>query len=227
MDNQTSSLVGDLMTDSIDTISPEEPVTVARRRMESQTSRSLIVVEGDRPVGVVQWRGLSGADSSASVRDVMQTEIPILRSDMPVDEVRTYLASADVDLDHLPVVDGNGLFVGEVPRGVITKGETTTVAATEAVISGPDADRDDSPVYRLEQGMKVVGAAGKNLGTVDEVDLNTEGRIAHFAVKHGFLGRKAKRLPADVIARVQGDEVHLNIDQMEFKMLADIGETVV
>jgi hypothetical protein len=74
--------------------------------------------------------------------------------------------------------------------------------------------------------MKVVGASGKNLGTVDLVDLNSEGHIAHFTVKHGLLGRNAKRLPADVINQVEGNEVRLNLDQMEFKMLADIGDEV-
>jgi hypothetical protein len=75
--------------------------------------------------------------------------------------------------------------------------------------------------------MKVVGAAGKNLGTIDLVDLNSEGHIAHFTVKHGLLGRNAKRLPADVINRVEDNQVHLNLDQMEFKMLADVDESVV
>lgn len=229
MENTASATVGDLMIAGIDTISPDETVTVAKRRMESQTSRSLIVVDDARPVGVIQWRGLSRHDGSELVRDVMLTEFPVLRASMTVAEVRSYLSGVDVDLDHLPVVDENGVLLGEAARGAITKSETATNSATESIVSGPDADptRDDEPRVHLEQGMKVIGAAGKNLGSVDEVDLNSEGHIAHFTVKHGLLGRHAKRLPADVIARVTDNEVHLNIDQMEFKMLADIGEHVV
>ena len=226
MENVTSASIGDMLTESIDTISPDETVTVAKRRMESQTSRSLIVVDSNRPVGVIQWRGLARREGSELIRDVMQTEFPVLRASMTVDEVRSHLSGVDVDLDHLPVVDEGGLLLGEVPRGMITKSETATNAATASIVSGPDADptRDGQPRVHLEQGMKVIGAAGKNLGSVDLVDLNSEGHIGHFTVKYGMLGRHSKRLPADVINRVEGNEVHLSLDQIEFKMLADVGE---
>ena len=228
MENVTSASIGDMLTPSIDTITPDETVTVAKRRMESQTSRSLIVVDGNRPVGIVQWRGLARRDGSELVRDVMLTEFPVLRAGMTVDEVRAQLSGVDVDLDHLPVVDESGELLGEVPRGLITKSETATNAATEAIVAGPEADatRDNQPQVHLEQGMKVIGAAGKNLGSVDEVDLNSEGHISHFTVKYGMLGRHSKRLPADVINHIEGNEVHLSLDQPEFKMLADVGENL-
>lgn len=226
MENVTSASIGDMMTQSIDTISPDETVTVAKRRMESQTSRSLIVVDANRPVGIIQWRGLARREGNEMVRDVMLTEFPVLRAGMTVDEVRSYLSGVDVDLDHLPVVDESGMLLGEVPRGMITKSETATNAATESVVAGPEADptRDSQPRVHLEQGMKVIGASGKNLGSIDLVDLNSEGHIGHFTVKYGMLGRHSKRLPADVINRIEGNEVHLSLDQMEFKMLADVGE---
>jgi len=229
MENIHSASIGDMLTPSLETITPDETVTVAKRRMESQTSRSLIVVDGDRPVGVVQWRGLNRFEGNDLIRDVMQTDFPVLRAGMSVDEVRSYLSGVDVDLDHLPVVDESGILLGEVPRGMITKSETATNAATEAVVAGPEADpsRHSQPQIHLEEGMKVVGVSGKNLGSVEQVELSAEGYISHFAVKYGLLGRNSKRLPADVISNVQGDEVHLNIDQPEFKMLADVGEEVV
>ncbi|HYI15682.1 MAG TPA: CBS domain-containing protein [Thermomicrobiales bacterium] len=229
MENVTSASIGDMLTPSIDTITPDDTVTVAKRRMESQTARSLIVVDDNRPVGVIQWRGLARHEGSELVRDVMLTEFPVLRAGMSVDDVRSYLSGVDVDLDHLPVVDESGMLLGEVPRGMITKSETATNAATEAVVAGPEVDpaRHSQPQIHLEQGMKVVGAAGKNLGSVDEIDQNAEGHISHFTVKYGMLGRNSKRLPADVINRVEGNEVHLSLDQPEFKMLADVGEEVV
>jgi len=226
MENLSSGLIGDLVTVSSDTITPEESVTVARRRMESQTARSLIVVEDDRPVGIVQWRALSRLDGGTTVRDVMLTEIPTLRSDMTIEQVRGRWAEMDVDLDHLPVVDESGRLVGEVARGSVTKSEVATAAASEQIVAGPEQDRDTNDV-RLHQGMTVNGASGKKLGTVDEVDLNAEGHISHFTVKYGLLGRSSKRLPADVIGAVSGDAVTVNLDQPEFKMLADVGEVVV
>jgi CBS domain-containing protein/sporulation protein YlmC with PRC-barrel domain len=226
MEKTTSSTLSDLVIPSTETISPDESVTVARRRMESQTSRSLIVVEGERPVGIVKWSGLSRQEAAVTVRDVMLTEVPLLRADMTIDQVRNEWANMDVDLDHLPVVDDSGALIGEVARGTITKSETATTGATEQVVAGPEQDRD-VPTLRLEQGMNVVGISGKKLGTIDEVDLNSEGHIGHFTVKHGMLGRHAKRLPADVINNVTNGDVNLNIDQMEFKMLADTDEDVV
>lgn len=222
MDTASNTIDG-LMIGEITTITPEETVTMARRRMESQTARSLIVVESDRPIGIVQWRGLNQFDANAPVRDVMQTEFPILRSGMSVDEVRDYLTGMDVDLDRLPVVDAGGMLIGEAPRSAITKSETATEAATERVVPGPEADRD-VPTLRLEQGMTVKGDAGHKLGTVGVVDLNPEGAIAHFTVKHGMLGKHYKRLPADVVQSVEGDTVNVNLDSAEFKMLADIDE---
>lgn len=224
----STTSIGDMLTPSIETIAPDETVTVAKRRMESQTSRSLIVVDDNRPVGVVQWRGLARHEGTELVRNVMQTEFPVLRSGMSVDEVRSYLHGVDVDLDHLPVVDDSGMLLGEVPRGMITKSETATDSATDSIVAGADADpsRTNQPQVHLANGMKVIGASGKNLGSIDEVDLNAEGHISHFTVKYGMLGRHSKRLPADVINRVEGEEVHLSLDQAEFKMLADVGDEV-
>jgi CBS domain-containing protein len=227
MENISSASIGDMLTESIDTITPDETVTVAKRRMESQTSRSLIVVDDNRPVGVIQWRRLLRVEGSELVRDVMQTEFPILRSGMTVDEVRSNLNGVDVDLDHLPVVDDSGMLLGEVPRGMITKSETATTAATQTVSAGSAASLSTEPAVHIEEGMKVVGASGKNLGSVDQVELNADGQIAHFTVKYGLLGRHSKRLPVDVISRVESNEVHVNLDQPEFKMLADVGEDVV
>jgi CBS-domain-containing membrane protein len=225
MENTTSSTVGDLVVPSTETISPDESVTVARRRMESQTTRSLIVVDGERPVGIVKWSGLSRQDAAVTVRDVMLTEVPMLRSNMTIDQVRDEWSRMDVDLDHLPVVDDSGALIGEVARGTITKSETVTSGATEQAVPGPEQDRD-VPTYHLEQGMNVVGISGKKLGTIDAVELSSEGHLSHFTVKHGMLGRHAKRLPVDVINNVTDGDVNLNIDQMEFKMLADTDEEI-
>jgi hypothetical protein len=195
--------------------------------MESQTSRSLIVVDGDRPVGVVQWRGLAQADGSTLVRDVMHTEFPVLHPGMSIDSLRESLSGQDVDFDHLPVVDENGTLVGEVPRGSITKREVTADASTQPIVSGPDASSSAGPAIHLEEGMKVVGSGGSKLGSIDQVELNSEGYIAHFTVKYGLLGRSSKRLPADVIRDAGDNTVTLTIDSVEFKMLSDVGEEVV
>jgi CBS domain-containing protein len=227
MENVTASTVSDLMIPQVDTIALDEPVLTARRRMESQTSRSLIVVDGDRPVGVIQWRGLAQLEGSTLIRDVMQTEFPIVRPEMSLNDLRDRLADQDVDFDHIPVVDEGGTLIGEVPRGSITKREVAADASTQPVVSGPDSSTSAGPAIHLEEGMKVVGVTGSKLGSVDQVELNSEGYISHFTVKYGLLGRSSKRLPADVIRDVSDNTVNLTIDSPEFKMLADVGEEVV
>lgn len=217
-----SSTIGDLIVTSVDTISPEETVSTARRRMESQTSRSLIVVEADRPVGVIRWRGLAQAEGSEPVRSVMATSVPVLRADMSVLEARDYLTGIDVDFDHLPVIDDTGTLIGEVPRQAITKSEMMTDEAEGDAIGGAEADRSDVIHVHLEEGMKVVGEGGSKLGTISDVNLTPTGNIGSFVVKHGLFGRNMKRLPADVIESVSGDTVHVRISSMEFKMLADV-----
>ncbi|HUG14467.1 MAG TPA: CBS domain-containing protein [Thermomicrobiales bacterium] len=224
MESTTSAMIGDLIVTLSDTISPDESISSARRRMESQTSRSLIVVESDRPVGIVRWRGLAQLDGTEPVRSVMATAVPVLRSDMTVMEARDYLAGTDVDYDHLPVIDDSGMLIGEIPRRAITKSETATDSATGDAVSGAEADRSDVQRVHLEEGMKVVGEGGSKLGTVSEVNLTSDGDIGHFGVKHGLLGRNSKRLPSDVIQSVADDTVQVRISPMEFKMLADIGE---
>jgi CBS domain-containing protein len=222
MDTASNSIDA-LINEDVATITPDESVMVAKRRMESQTARSLVVVEADRPVGLMQWRGIHQLDGTLTVRDVMLTEFPLLRAGMSVDAVRDYLTGMDVDLDQVPVVDADGVLIGEASRSAITKSETATVDATDTVVAGPDQDLD-APLLHLEQGMTVMGDAGHKLGTVEVVDLSPEGNIAHFTVKHGLLGKHYKRLPADVINTVDGDTVTVNLDSVEFKMLADIDQ---
>jgi CBS domain-containing protein len=218
--------IGSLISPTAETIGPDESVTVAKRRMDAATARSLIVVEGDRPIGIVEWRDISRLDGSTTVREAMTTDFPVLRPNMLIGEVREQLRTVDVDFDHLPVIDDSGALIGEVPRGLITKSETATTSATSEAIGGPEQDRS-APGIHLEQGMKVVGVDDDKIGTVDEIDVSAEGHIAHFTVKYGLLGRHSKRLPADVVKAVDGETVKLGIGEMEFKMLADTGEEIV
>lgn len=224
MESMTASTINDIVTTSFDTISPDETVSVARRRMEAMTSRSLIVVEADRPVGVIRWRGLGQIDGSESIRSVMTTSVPVLRSDMSLAEAQDHLLGTDVDYDHLPVIDDSGTLIGEVSRQAITKTETTTSSATGDAIAGAEADRSDVQRVHLEEGMKVVGDGGSKLGTVSEVSTGPDGQIGHFGVKHGLIAKHIKRLPSDIIQTVSGDTVHVNIGSTEFKMLADVGD---
>lgn len=219
--------IADVVAPEVDTIHPEDPIRTARRRMEAQTRRSLVVVEEDRPIGVVQWRDImseEAVDAEAPVRDYMVREIPILTASMSLSEARERLTN--VDIDRLPVVDEGGRLVGEVPRSTVTHSdeviEDATVEATaEPTMAEPGAPPEaEQPT--IGAGMTVNARAGKKLGTVDQVIVDPDGALTAISVQHGFLRRKHKRIPADLIDRVEGDQVVLSIDQMEFNMLPNV-----
>jgi len=233
--------ISNVTVSEVDTIRPDDPIRTARRRMESQTRRSLIVVEDDRPVGVVQWRDLMHEDNAdAPVRDFMVREFPVVSPGMTLSAARSRLGQ--VDFDRIPVVDDSGRLIGEVPRSAVAHyaeiaDESSAAqlgtepnrwgAASAGSVSGlgdaiPTPGITEPGAPSVASGMDVQGTGGKKLGTIDQIVLDQVGRLSAFAVKHGLLGRKHKRIPADLIEQIDGETVVLSIGPTEFNMLADL-----
>lgn len=214
--------ISDLVSESLDTIETHETVRSAQRRMESQTLRSLIVVEGDRPVGVVKWRDLRKAEAENSVATCMTTDFPVLRRDMQIPEAHSHLG--DVDFDNIPVIDENGRLIGEVPRGAIVHHETVSESEDHVSANGEMANGAASgPHFDLRADMEVVDSEDHKLGKITEILSDpTTHRLSHITVEHGMLRKKHKHLPADTISRVDGDQVVLGITKMEWGFLSDV-----
>ena len=88
-------------------VAPNTPLPVVKRRLEGETRRSLLVVDGDRPIGVVRWRDVSAVeDADRTVADVMLGEVPVVTPTTPLIEAREQVH--DVDFDLIPVVDEQG-----------------------------------------------------------------------------------------------------------------------
>lgn len=224
-DSAELPLVSELVTvgmDTMETIEAGELVRSAQRRMEAQTLRSLIVVEGDRPVGVVQWRDLRGADANSTVESYMTRDFPVLRRDMRLDEAHSRLG--EVDFDNIPVIDEEGRLVGAVPRGSVVHHEMVTDEADHIAADGmPVTTPETEPAWDIREDMDVVDDEGGKLGTVTEVLTDpTTHRMAHFDVQYGMLRKKHKRLPVDTVTGVDGDQVILGIGKREFGYLSDI-----
>lgn len=219
---EQTSTISDLISDSMDTIEAHETVRAAQRRMESQTLRSLIVVDDNRPVGVVKWRDLRSADGDETVATHMTTDFPVLRSGMEITEAHGHLG--DVDFDNIPVIDENGQLQGQVPRGAIVHHEIDVDENERIDTTGePAFSGADDTGFDLRIGMDVIDAEENKLGTLTEMsDDPTTRRLAHLVVEHGLLRKKHKRLPADTVSRVDGDNVILGITKMEWGFLADI-----
>lgn len=215
-------MISELVSADINTIEPHETVRSAHRRMESQTLRSLIVIESGRPVGVVKWRDIRTADGDALVSDFMTTDFPVLTNNMGITDARTHLG--DVDFDNIPVVDDNGQLIGEVPRGALIHHETVSTGEDQVTADGmPATAMDSGPAADVQADMNVIDAEDSKLGKISEVSSDpTTHRLSHLVIEHGMLRKKHKRVPVDTVSRVEGDTVVLGITKLEFDFLADI-----
>lgn len=219
MVNETT-VIDDLVSDNLDTIEAHETTRTAHRRMESQTLRSLIVVDGERPVGVVKWRDIRSADSDSPVSSFMTTDFPVLRRGMTIPDAHGHLG--DVDFDNIPVVDDEGRLIGEVPRGAIVHHETSVNDADRIDVNGNPVVTD-GPHFDLSTDMDVVDVEDSKLGTISEMSNDpTTHSLAHIMVEHGLLRKKHKRIPVDTINRVEDGKVFLGISKIEWDFLPDV-----
>ncbi|HVX29735.1 MAG TPA: CBS domain-containing protein [Nitrolancea sp.] len=222
--------VGQVMMPVQDIIKQDEDIRMARRRMESEAKRSLIVVDGDAPVGMLEWGRMMRQDDSSGqtlVADYMTRDVPLLTQDMPLEAASQQLGS--VDLERFPVVDTEGHLVGEVPRGAILRRQEVTDQAvtTEATPAGAPETATASPLSQVVKGMTVNGSDGDKLGQVSELLTGMSGQLEAVVVEHGLFGRKHKKVPADLITSVGDDQVILTIGSTEFKHLADIEQSEI
>ncbi len=220
---QATTTIGQIMTPAQDVINHTEDVRMARRRLQSEAKRSLIVVQEDMPVGVLEWRkimNIDGDESNAPVSDLMSTMLPELTADMTIADASGRLM--DVDAETLPVVDESGHLIGEVRRAAITKHTEVTTATEMAFDSAVAAD--SSKFAGVTNGMTVNGASGSKIGDVSDLVVRADGQLEAITVSHGLFGRKHKRVTADLIESVGDGKLTLVIDQPEFKALPDLEE---
>jgi citrate synthase len=107
--------VGEIMSHPVVTATADEPVAVVAERMRSEGVGSVIVVDGERAIGILTERDLvrlaAAAMGTETVSDWMTREPDAVSSDV---EVTTAFASlAEHGYRHIPVVD-DGRLVGIV-----------------------------------------------------------------------------------------------------------------
>jgi len=110
---------------AVATIGPDASVYAAVAAMADQEIGSLVVMEGDRVVGLISERDyarkviLKGRVSKETrVREIMATRVPYARPDQTVEECMAVLT--DLRVRHLPVMDG-GRLVGIISIGDLVK----------------------------------------------------------------------------------------------------------
>jgi Mg/Co/Ni transporter MgtE len=197
------------------TVTPETPLDDARQLFIAETMRSMIVVDQDRPVGIVSWAEIGALNMPVpgkTVADAMTPNPPAVERDAPISAGRSMLESTDHDV--IPVVDQSGALVGEALRRELLNPDQPY--AEEFVPSSAGAQ------LQVQPGMEVQGASGGHIGTVEHVVTDGQGRITHLAVSSGRLMKHHKRIPADLVSHADGQNVVLAIDKDELKRLPDV-----
>jgi CBS domain-containing protein len=220
----SASIIDELMTTEVERIDGDDTVRNAKRRMESNALRSLIVVDGATPIGVVQrtsLRDVSSEDLDRTVSSVMLTDFPKLRPGTSISDAQQEMGH-DVNMEEIPVISESGEMIGVVHRETLAHA-STPVSATPGAPEG-ESSHELSPVH---EGMTVKDAHGSKLGTLVDADYSSSGNVAFFTVERGLIFKKHKRLPGDLIREIEGEEIQLAIDQMEFGMMRDIGDEAV
>ncbi|WP_448852210.1 GuaB1 family IMP dehydrogenase-related protein [Corynebacterium sp. 335C] len=112
------------------TVKPHHTAGYARHLLPKRAHGAAIVVDGDRPIGLVTARDLAGADNFAQVGTLMSTSLVTLPDDVEPEEAFGRLAEAGRKL--APVVDGDGRLAGILTRA----------AALRATVYRPAVDDD-------------------------------------------------------------------------------------
>ncbi|HET6953982.1 MAG TPA: citrate/2-methylcitrate synthase [Acidimicrobiales bacterium] len=109
----TTPTVATAMTEPVVTAGPDETLEAAARRMHEHRIGAVVVVDGNRPVGIVTERDLlrataaGTAPATAVVRDWMAPDPECVATDTSIDQAWQQLA--DRGYRHIPVVVGDEL----------------------------------------------------------------------------------------------------------------------
>jgi IMP dehydrogenase len=118
----------DLVYDTALTVAPTDTVSDALALLHKRAHGAVIVVDHDRPVGVVTERDCAGVDRFAQVTQVMSSRLVSLPAKLSAREAFDQLADEHHRL--APVVDEDGLLLGVLTR----------TAALRATLYAPATD---------------------------------------------------------------------------------------
>lgn len=220
--------VRDVMKPLTEFIEEHQSIAVARQRMQGvEAIRSLLVVDASgQLVGAVRYGDISStSDAQLTVGDITMRDVPVARASQPLQELTGVMTAHN--LDRLPVVDEQGVVIGELPRAMLTTSEHAAAGGSRirSMSAATEAGAIVSPV-EVEREMGVVGQGGEKIGTVKEVlvdGLNSE--LTHIIVHTGWLFGKDHAVPGDLIDRVEDGNVLLKVGKDEIAVLPDLHTT--
>jgi CBS domain-containing protein len=108
--------ISEIMTHEVETVSPNETLQDAAKRMASLDAGALPVGENDQLIGMITDRDIAvrgvarGKGPEAKVRDVMTDEVKYCFDDQDVNEIASNMA--EIQVRRLPVVNRSKRLVG-------------------------------------------------------------------------------------------------------------------
>lgn len=212
--------VADYIIPATGTVPPTEPLHRIRHLMEADELPSVIVAEGNRPVGVIRWsdiREANGIPETCLARDIMLSGCPTLKVDSPASDAYASLDLAD--LDRLPVVNARGELVGVVSRAALSR--TMDGHGGMPTSLKQSAERQIRRAFTVRPGMNVFSMDGIQVGLVDRMFL-AGGTVTGFMVAYGLLRRRHKHLDFHVVEHLKDETMLLSIDGEHFHRLPDM-----
>ena len=103
-----------LVFDTAITLAPHTPVGEAQVLLDKRAHGAAVVTEGNRPIGLITEKDLSGVDRFVQVRDVMSRELVTVQDD--VDVVAAFDTLSESRRRLAPVGAADGTLVGVLPR---------------------------------------------------------------------------------------------------------------
>ncbi len=128
--------ISDVMTRTVETISPHQTVQEAAGFMLSADVGSIPVTEGDRLIGMITDRDIAvrgvakGHGPETLVRDLMTDDVVAVREDENVADVAAKMGEAQVR--RMPVIDSDQKLCGIVSLGDLSR-EAEGDAASQAL----------------------------------------------------------------------------------------------
>lgn len=132
--------VKDLIKRKVVVIEPDDTVKLAAKRMQDKLVGALVVIEGDKPIGIITDRDIAirvvgeGRSPETPVREVMTKDPITIRDDATFFELTKTFRDAAVR--RLIVVDKEGKLVGLISVDDVMELLTTEFANLIAAIRG-------------------------------------------------------------------------------------------
>ncbi len=124
-------------------ITPDASVLEAIKLMAEKEVGALLVMTGEKPVGIVSERDyarkviLKGRSQETSIQDIMTTHVVYVSPDQSIEECMALMTAKHIR--HLPVMDGERLCgmlsIGDLVKAVIAE-QKLVIKELERYISG-------------------------------------------------------------------------------------------